>query len=143
MWSFTTVAALPNLSTSTKVNSVNGAVFSGNWVTYTIQLNNTGNLNATAHVTDVLSSYYTVAKLLDFSQPTTGTLTWTGVVTAGQSVTLHFVAQVKSVQNLPRGSALLFNTAEVNDGHQASFTIEDPAPPTITIYGINLPLITR
>jgi uncharacterized repeat protein (TIGR01451 family) len=143
VWSFTTVAALPDLSTSTKVNSVNGAVFSGNWVTYTIQLNNTGNLNATAHVTDVLSSYYTVANLLDFSQPTTGTLTWTGVVTAGQSVTLHFVAQVKGVQNLPRGSALLFNTAEVNDGYQATFTIEDPAPPTITIYGLYLPLIQR
>jgi hypothetical protein len=143
VWSFTTVAALPDLSTSTKVNSVNDAVFSGTWVTYTIQLNNTGGLNATARVTDVLSSYYTVAKLLDFSQPTTGTLTWTGVVTAGQSVTLHFVAQVKGVQNLPRGSALLFNTAEVNDGYQATFTVEDPAPPTITIYGLYLPLIHR
>ncbi len=143
VWSFTTVAALPDLSTSTKVNSVNGAVFSGNWVTYTIQLNNTGDLDATARVTDDLSSYYTVANLLDFTQPTPGTLTWTGVVTAGQSVTLHFVAQVKSPQVLPRGSALLFNTAEVNDGHQATFTIEDPAPPTITIYGLYLPLITR
>jgi uncharacterized repeat protein (TIGR01451 family) len=141
VWSFTTVAALPDLSTSTKVNSVNAAVFSGDWVTYTIQLNNTGNLNATAHVTDVLSPYYTVAQLLDFAQPTAGTLSWTGVVTAGQSVTLRFVAQVKSVQNLPRGAALLFNTAEVNDGYQATFTIEDPAPPTITIYGINLPFI--
>ena len=142
VWSFTTVAALPDLSTSTKVNSVNAAVFAGDWVTYTIQLNNTGNLNATARVTDVLPSYYTAAQLLDFSQPTTGTLTWTGVVTAGQSVTLQFVAQV-APQSLPLGTTILFNTAEVNDGHNAAFAIDDPMPPFITLYGLRLPLVMR
>jgi len=143
VWSFRTHQPTPDLSTSTKVNSVNGAVLAGQWVTYTITLNNTGDGDATAVITDVLGSYYGVARPLDFTQPTTGTLTWTGIVTAGQSVTLQFVAQVKGPQALPQGPQLLMNSAQINDGMHAPFTVDDPMPPTITIYGVYLPLIKR
>jgi uncharacterized repeat protein (TIGR01451 family) len=144
VWSFRTRLAAPDLSASTKANSVTGAaVHSGQWVTYTITLSNTGDGDATAVVTDVLGSYYSVAAALDFTQPTTGTLTWTGVVTAGQSVDLQFVAQVKGPQDLPLGPQLLMNSAQVSDGVHSPFNVDDPMPPTITIYGVYLPLIKR
>ena len=135
---------LPNLSTSTKSNAINGTVRAGDLVTYTISLSNTGGANATTTVTDVLPSYYAVANELDFSQPTTGTLTWTGVVTAGQTVNVQFVARVKLVGQLPIGPNLpLFNSATVNDGLHPTFALDDPTPPMITIYGVYLPLIRR
>ena len=142
-WTFTTRQATPNLSTSTKTNAINGPVRSGDLVTYTISLINSGDLNATARITDVLPSYYTVVNVLDFTQPTTGTLTWTGVVTAGQTVNVQFVARVKPVAQLPIGLNLLFNSATVNDGLHPTFTLDDPTPPMITIYGVYLPLIRR
>lgn len=142
VWTFTTRPLAPNLSGSTKANAINGAVRSGERVTYTIRLINTGDAQAAAIVTDVLPSYYTVAQLLDFTQPATGTLTWTGVVTAGQSVTLRFVAQVAGVKDLPLGQSILDNSAQVNDGmHQ--YQLNDQQPPQITIYGVYLPLIRR
>ena len=143
VWTFTTVPATPDLSASTLINSVNNAVHAGQWVTYTITLNNAGAGDATTVITDDLDFYYSVAHALDFTQPTAGTLTWTGVVTAGQSVTLQFVAEVKAPQYLPLGTTILFNSARVNDGYHTPFTIEDPAPPFITIHGLYLPLIKR
>ena len=143
VWTFTTHQTTPDLSTSTKANSVNGAVKPGEWVTYTFTLNNTGDANANATITDVLSPYYAVGSLLDFTQPTTGTLTWTGVVTAGQSITVQFVAQVKSVGQLPIGPALILNSAGVSDGVHAPVVVNDPTPPTLTIYGLYLPMIRR
>jgi uncharacterized repeat protein (TIGR01451 family) len=143
VWTFTTHTQLPNLSTSTKTNAINGAVRSGDLVMYTISLINTGDANATAIITDVVSTYYTVATPTGFTQPTTGTLIWTGVVTAGQMVNLQFVARVKPVGQLPIGTALLFNSVLVNDGLHPVFTLVDPTPPLITIYGTYLPLIRR
>jgi uncharacterized repeat protein (TIGR01451 family) len=142
VWTFTTRQTAPNLDTSTKTNSVNGAVKAGEWVTYTITLINTGDANATAIITDVLPSYYTVARVLDFTQPTTGTLRWTGVVTAGQSVSVRFVAQVNMAQ-LPVGTTMLNNSVEVNDGVHAPGVINDGQPPFLTVYGLYLPLIRR
>jgi uncharacterized repeat protein (TIGR01451 family) len=133
----------PNLATSTKVASATGAVLPGALVTYTITLNNTGGANATARITDVIGSYYTVYQALDFTQSPTGTLTWTGVVTAGQSVTLRFVAQVKSLVQLPVGQTTLANSMAVNDGVHAPFVVSTGSAPTVRVYGNYLPLIQR
>ncbi len=142
VWTFTTHQTVPNLSTST-LASPGQVVYGGSFVTYTFTLINTGDMNATTTVTDVLPSYYAVGNALDFTQPTMGTLTWTGVVTAGQTVNVHFVARVTQVGQLPIGLNLLFNSATVNDGLHPVFTLDDPTPPMITIYGIYLPLIKR
>lgn len=133
----------PNLSASTKVASPTGALKPGDLVTYTITLSNTGGVNASAHVTDVLGSYYTVYNALDFTQNPTGTLTWTGVVTAGQSVTLRFVAQVKSLTQLPIGLTNLINDATLDDGIHAPFVVHTTTAPTVRIYGIFVPLVRR
>jgi hypothetical protein len=44
---------------------------------------------------------------------------------------------------LPIGSSLLFNSAQVNDNVNPPFSIDDPTPPMITIYGLYLPMIRR
>jgi uncharacterized repeat protein (TIGR01451 family) len=133
----------PNLSASTKVASPTGALKPGDLVTYTITLSNTGGVNASAHVTDVLGSYYTVYNALDFTQNPTGTLTWTGVVTAGQSVTLRFVAQVKSLPQLPIGLTNLINDATLDDGVHAPFVVHTTTAPSVRVYGIFVPLVRR
>jgi uncharacterized repeat protein (TIGR01451 family) len=142
VWTFTTHQLVPDLSTSALASS-GQVVYSGSFVTYTVTLDNIGDANATTTVTDVLPSYYAVGNALDFSQPTTGTLTWAGVVTAGQTVNVQFVARVKLVGQLPIGLNLLFNSATVNDGLHPVFTLDDRTPPMITIYGVYLPLVYR
>lgn len=133
----------PNLTTSAKVSSAaGGAVQPGALVTYTITLNNTG-ATATVRVTDTLGAYYTVFSAGDFQQPVTGTLTWSGVVTAGQSVTLHFVAQVKAMAQLPLGTTILHNLIQVDDGLAAPFNVADANPPTVTVRAIYVPLVLR
>ncbi len=133
----------PNLTTSAKVSSAaGGAVQPGALVTYTITLNNTG-ATATVRVTDTLGAYYTVFSVGDFQQPVTGTLTWSGVVTAGQSVTLRFVAQVQAMAQLPLGTTTLHNIIQVDDGRAAPFNVADANPPTVTVRAIYLPLVLR
>ncbi len=142
VWSFTTQPAPANLTTSTKVASPTGNVKPGDFVTYTITLSNTG-VTATTHVTDVLGSYYTVYNALDFTQGPTGTLAWNGLIPAGQSATLRFVARVKSLTALPVGITVLDNTASIDDGVHASFNLPTTTLPTVRVYGIYMPLIKR
>jgi uncharacterized repeat protein (TIGR01451 family) len=132
-----------NLNASFKTTSVTGQVMPGSLVTYTIVLSNSGVVNATATITDVLGSYYSVYNAMGFSQPTTGTLTWTGVVTGGKSVTLNFVAQVVSLSKLVIGSTTLNNSVTVNDGINTPFVINAPNPPWVRIYGVYMPIVTR
>jgi len=132
-----------NLTGSSKTSSTSGAVLPGNLITYTIILSNSGDMNASVHVTDTLGSYYTVYNALDFSQPTTGTLTWTGVVTGGQSITLRFVVRVASLNQLSIGTTILNNSATVSDGVHAPFVLNAPNPPSVTIYGNFMPIVMR
>jgi uncharacterized repeat protein (TIGR01451 family) len=139
-----TVATSPDLTASTKASSTNQPVRPGDLITYTITLTNSGQLNATVRITDVLGLYYTVYNRMSLTESPTGTLTWQGVVTVGQSVTLQFVARV--VADLTRfkiGQNLLSNTMTVNDGLHAPFAVSAPNPPWVNIYGTWLPLVVR
>jgi uncharacterized repeat protein (TIGR01451 family) len=143
VWSFTTEALPANLSTSTKTASASGRIAAGSLVTYTITLSNTGITNATVSVIDVLGSYYTVANTLDFIEGPVGTLVWVGDVAGSQSVTLHFVARVKSLTQLPVGLTTLNNTATIDDGVNPAFAVIDASPPYVQIEQLYLPLIRR
>jgi uncharacterized repeat protein (TIGR01451 family) len=143
VWVFTTEALPVNLSTSTKTASASGRIAAGSLVTYTIALSNTGGTNATVSVIDVLGSYYTVASPLDFIESPAGTLVWVGDVAGGQSVTLHFVARVKGLTQLPIGVTTLNNTASIDDGVNSAFDVADANPPSIQVARLYLPLIRR
>lgn len=138
-----TVQNVSNLGGSWKSASATGKVLPGSLVTYIVTLSNSGGLNTTARITDVLGSYYTVYNAMGFSQPTTGTLTWSGVVTAGQSVTLHFVVQVVGLTKLPLGTTTLNNSVQIDDGMHTPFTVNAPTPPWVEVYGIYLPCIAK
>ncbi|MBN1177716.1 MAG: ExeM/NucH family extracellular endonuclease [Anaerolineae bacterium] len=133
--------ASPDLSGSTKASSASGAVMSEDIVTYTITLSNSGSINATTTVTDILGSYYTVYDAMDFTESPLNTLVWTGVVTAGETVELQFVAQVEAVADLPIGVVNLANTAWVYDGAGTIAQVTDPAPPSVTVHTLYLPII--
>jgi len=79
----------------------------------------------------------------DFSEAPAGTLVWNGSVPAGQQVTLHFVAQVVHMADLPIGTTVLSNTLWVSDGTNPVFSVPDVAPPFVEIHGVYLPLIVR
>jgi uncharacterized repeat protein (TIGR01451 family) len=135
-----TIATAPDLSTSTKVASATGRVMPNSLVTYTITLNNSGQTDAMAHLTDTLGSFYTVYNALDFTQGPTGTLTWTGVVPAGQSVILHFVVQVKSFSFFPIGVTNLSNDVTIDDGVHAPFLVHTASAPYVQVFGVYLPI---
>jgi hypothetical protein len=112
-------------------------------VTYTIVLSNSGGLSATVHITDVVGSYYTVFNTLNFTQSPAGTLKWTGVVTAGKSITLSFVAKLKALNQLSIGHTLLNNAATIDDGAHAPYVINSINPPWVDVYGLYLPLVKK
>ncbi len=135
---------VPDLSASTKASTApNQKVLPGDLITYTITLSNNGNIDANALITDVMGSYYTVYAALNLTQVTTGTLGWSGVVTAGQHVTLQFVVQVVSMADLPLGTTLLNNGMLVDDGAHTPFLVADPTPPWVEVMGIYLPIVMR
>jgi uncharacterized repeat protein (TIGR01451 family) len=139
-----TVVNPPNLNTSAKVSSSAGQqVMPGDLVTYTITLSNTGDVDTTVMLTDTLGSYYTVEDAWDFTETMTGTLTWTGPITAGSQVTLHFVAQVVDMADLDIGMTTLSNNLTIDDNINLPFTLSDQDPPYVEISGIYLPLISR
>jgi len=110
-------------------------------VTYTVTLSNSGDLSAAVRITDVLGAYYTAYNALDFSQPTTSTLTWNGIVPAGQSVDLKFVARVTSdMTKLKIGQNLLNNSVTIDDGVNAPFAVNAPNAPWVQIYGLYMPV---
>jgi len=134
----------PDLSTSTKVSAYPGQrVMPGDLVTYTITLNNTGDGNATATCIDVLSPYYTVYDAMDLTESPAGTLTWSGVVPAGQQTALHFVVQVAGPSDLPVGITVLDNGVLIDDGLHPAFLVSDLTPPWARIYGVYMPLVSR
>jgi uncharacterized repeat protein (TIGR01451 family) len=134
----------PDLNTSTKVSAYPGQrVMPGDLVTYTITLDNTGDGDATASVTDVLGPYYIVYDAMDLTESPAGTLTWSGVVPAGQQVVLHFVAQVVGPADLPVGITFLDNSVLVDDGLRPAFLVSDLTPPWARIYGVYLPMVSR
>jgi len=133
-----------DFAASTKSSTApNQQVMPGGLVTYTITLTNSGDLDANVLITDVLGGYYTVCAALDFAESPAGTLTWSGVVTAGRQVVLQFVAQVVGLTDLPIGQTTLDNAVRVNDGVNNPFTVDDPSPPWVKIHGIYLPLVMR
>jgi predicted extracellular nuclease len=132
-----------DLSASSKSSNVAGQVLPGSLITYTIVLSNSGGLDAAARITDVLGSYYVVHNAMGLSQPTTGTLTWSGPVTAGQSLALSFVVQVVGLTQLPVGTTILSNSVRIDDGVHAPFDVGAPNPPSVEIYGIYLPIVSR
>jgi uncharacterized repeat protein (TIGR01451 family) len=89
----------PNLSSSTKqANAVN--VQPGQRVTYTLALHNTGNLDASVYLTDVIpSGLMYVPNTLSASSGTASdalspTLRWNGTLAVGVSVTLRYAVTV-------------------------------------------------
>jgi uncharacterized repeat protein (TIGR01451 family) len=141
--SFTIVSpAQADLSGSTKVASTSQQIMPGDLVTYTITLINSGGLDANALVTDVLGSYYSVFDAGDLSEGPAGTLTWSGLVPAGQQVVLQFVVQVADMADLPFGVTTLNNAAQIYDG-VAVYDVSAASSPTVEIYGIFLPLVLR
>jgi uncharacterized repeat protein (TIGR01451 family) len=132
----------PNLSGSTKAASPsNQRLMPGDLVTYTITLNNSGGMDASVALTDVLRSYYTVHEATGWVESPTGTLTWSGPVQAGQQVVLQFVARVVDVAGLPVGKTTLGNTLSVDDGVNPVSSVQDASPPWVEIYSLYLPLV--
>jgi hypothetical protein len=112
-------------------------------VTYTITLSNSGGMEASVVVTDVLRSYYIVHEATGWVESPAGTLTWSGTVQAGQQVVLQFVARVADIADLPIGTTTLSNALAVDDGANPVFSVEDVSPPWVEIHGIHLPLVLR
>jgi hypothetical protein len=134
----------PDLSASTKVSAYPGQrVLPGDLVTYTITLDNAGDGDATASITDVLGPYYIVYDAMDLTESPAGTLTWSGVVPAGQQVVMHFVVRVAGLGDLPIGITVLGNSVQIDDGMHPVFSVPDLSPPWARIYGIYLPMIAR
>jgi uncharacterized repeat protein (TIGR01451 family) len=138
-----TVGGTPDFDASKSSTNSNQQVMPGDLVTYTITLSNTGGANATVLVTDVLGVYYSVYDALDTAESPTGTLTWSGTVTAGQEVALQYVVRVVGLTELPTGLTVLQNTVKVDDGVHTPFTLLDPSPPWINVSRLYLPLTMR
>jgi uncharacterized repeat protein (TIGR01451 family) len=139
-----TVAAAGDFSESTKVSSAAGQrVMPGDRVTYTITLLNSGAVQASARITDMLGSYYTVADVGDFVESSPGILTWSGSVAGGGQEVLQFVAQLADLEHLPVGTTTLSNAFSVDDGVNPIFTVEDTSPPQVEVKAIYLPLVLR
>jgi uncharacterized repeat protein (TIGR01451 family) len=121
----------------------NQRVLPNSLVTYTIVLSNSGGVSATVRITDMIGPYFTVFNALNFTQSPTGTLKWTGVVTAGRSITLSFVVRVKAISQLPIGHSLLNNAATINDGVSVPYVLNALNPPWVDVFGIYLPLVRK
>jgi uncharacterized repeat protein (TIGR01451 family) len=121
----------------------NQRVLPNSLVTYTIVLSNSGGVNAAVRITDVIGSYFTVFNALNFTQSPTGTLKWSGVVTAGQSITLNFVVKVKVVSQLSVGHTLLNNAATIDDGAHVPYVINSINASWVDVFGIYLPIVKK
>ena len=132
------------LLSSTKTSSAaEQPVNPGDLVTYTITLGNTGAVDANAAITDVLSAYYTVHDKMDFVEAPSGTLTWSGVITPTQSVSLHFVAQVLEPWRTLPVEFRFYNALRVDDGVRAPYDVPDMTPPWLEPQRAFLPVLVR
>jgi uncharacterized repeat protein (TIGR01451 family) len=110
--------ASPNLSGSAKFVDKNVAQ-PGDTLTYTIDLRNTGRLDATTvQMTDTLPQWTTYkpgslwASSGNYNEAG-GVITWTGAVGVAGTVTITFNANISAM--VPKGT-LILNTATTNDG---------------------------
>jgi uncharacterized repeat protein (TIGR01451 family) len=139
----------PDLSTSSKQVSPTVIEPTGTLrhpLSYTITLVNTGNLTATASLTDSLSISLTLTSGPTCSGGACGynagdhTITWTGSLTPAAAVTITYAGQV-SVP-IGTGDTICFvNTALVDDGASAPFTLT--ARSVVNPHYIYLPLVLR
>jgi uncharacterized repeat protein (TIGR01451 family) len=137
-------AMIPLLSTSTKTVDRSSAS-PGYILTYTITLNNTGIVAASARVTDTLptevtwvNEYSISAGILNWDA-VNDRLEWTGTVNVGTPVTI--VYQVRVNRGVPDGW-LFGNSASVADGTGRVIQV-GPATVTVIAYYLYLPLVMR
>lgn len=120
----TTISAAPILETSLK--SVEPATAaSGDVLTYTLALTNTGSIAATAGLTDPIPAGAALVGVPTASlgavayDPAEDQVTWSGVLPVGGAATVSFAAEV----TLPiTATGLLTNTATIDDGTGSTFT---------------------
>ncbi len=118
----TTIAALPNLRSAVKTAAP--AAASGDVLTYTVTMTNSGSVDATACLTDPLPGGVTYLGGLSAS---TGTpsydaagnrILWSQLLAPGASAWVQYAAQVTVP---PTATAVITNTATVADGFHAPF----------------------
>jgi uncharacterized repeat protein (TIGR01451 family) len=107
----------PDLSPSTKGVSPEDATV-GEVVTYTVQLVNRGTVSTTVTVTDTLPGTLRIQGSPTTSSggapvATADTVTWSGTVTDGATVTLTYAAELTSTTTLTPSAV---NEAEIDDG---------------------------
>ena len=107
----------PDLSPSTKGVAPEEATV-GEVVTYTVQLINSGTVSTTVTVTDTLPGTLQLRGSPTTSSggapvATADTLTWSGTVTDGATVTLTYAAELTSTTTVAPGAV---NEAEIDDG---------------------------
>jgi uncharacterized repeat protein (TIGR01451 family) len=142
-------ATMPLLTTSTKAVDQSSAA-PGEILAYTLTLSNTGNVAATASLTDVLPSeltwlgQYTVSAGTLTWDPVEGCILWSGPVDLDAPVTITFQVQVND--DVPDGT-VISNTAALDNG-AGSKTELGPATVTVTIVPptdttVYLPLVVH
>ncbi|MGQ9681778.1 MAG: DUF7927 domain-containing protein [Anaerolineae bacterium] len=120
----TTIAAAPNLQASAKAVAPSAAA-SGDVVTYTLSLSNTGTITATALVTDslppglvMLGSPSASAGAVQYDDGA-HRVRWQGSISTAQTVWVTYTMQATIA---PTATARYTNTALINDGVHAPFT---------------------
>jgi uncharacterized repeat protein (TIGR01451 family) len=115
-WQFWTIG--PDLTGSYKLVAPVGAVNSGELLTYTVFLSNSGALDARVAIADTLPP-----ELLLVSGFEGGGLTWTGAVTAGEEMSLTLVARVDPGL---AANTTVSNVVTIADGFQPPFDVASP-----------------
>jgi uncharacterized repeat protein (TIGR01451 family) len=135
----------PDLSASTKTVSANNAAL-GQVVTFTVQLVNSGELEATVAFTDTLPP----ALLLQGSPTASAgdapgvqgqTITWSGTVTEAASVEIRYAALLTSISGTGTATAVLpiVNEALISDGLGNVYTRRA----FVNAYRIFVPLVLK
>lgn len=108
----------PDLSNSVKLVEPAGPVVSGDLLTYTVVLSNSGDLDAVVSVDDTLPPELLLVEGFDG-----GGLSWSGVVTAGEEVTLTLVARADPTLV---SSTTVRNVVTIDDGMNPTFDVASP-----------------
>jgi len=129
----TTINSAPNLRT-TSYKTVSAATAApGQALTYDIHLANTGNMVAHTFVTDTLSADLVNVTVVSPPGATYNAglhaILWTGDVTPGVETVIRFTANVRSPMDATQ--TIIYNTALVNDGVEAPFSIYPPTQTTV------------
>jgi uncharacterized repeat protein (TIGR01451 family) len=118
-----------DLTASTKSVEPADSISAGEVLTYTVTLSNSGGVDAMVTITDTLPGELILVSGFDG-----GGLTWSGVVTAGESVHLTLVAQADPMLD---ADTVVFNVVTINDGANPAFDIYSPETeilvPSLTI----------